>query len=38
MPSDEDFDPHLLAEDAFIEEVQSFQFWSGAVEGYLTGQ
>lgn len=38
MPSDEDFDPHVLAEDAFIEEVQSFQFWFGAVEGYLTGQ
>ncbi|RLE21038.1 MAG: hypothetical protein DRJ50_09810 [Actinobacteria bacterium] len=38
MSSDEDFDPHVLAEDAFIEEVQSFEFWFGAVEGYLSGQ
>jgi hypothetical protein len=38
MDSDEDFNPHVLAEDEFIEEVQSFEFWFGAVEGYLSGQ
>lgn len=38
MPLDEDFDPHVLAEEDFIEEVQSFEFWFGAVEGYLSGQ
>ena len=34
----EDFDPHLLDEDAFVEEVQTFEFWFGAVEGYLSGR
>ena len=38
MGSDEDFDPHVLAEEEFIEEVQSFEFWFGAVEGYLSGK
>lgn len=28
-------EPHLLAEDEFRREVQSFQFWFDSVEGYL---
>lgn len=35
IADDDDFDPHLLEEDDFVEEVQSFEFWFGAVEGYL---
>ncbi len=35
---DEEFDPHLLDEDAFVGEVQTFEFWFGAVEGYLSGR
>ena len=31
----EAFEPHLLAEDDFRREVQSFQFWFDSVEGYL---
>jgi len=38
VADDDDFDPHLLDEDAFVGEVQSFEFWFGAVEGYLTGR
>ncbi len=34
----EEFDPHALAEDAFLDEVQSFEFWFEAVEGYLSGK
>lgn len=30
-----DIEPHELDEDAFYDEVQSFEFWFGAVEGYL---
>lgn len=29
------FEPHLLEEDAFLEEVRSFAFWFEAIEGYL---
>lgn len=32
----ETWEPHLLEEDEFIREVQSFSFWFEAVEGYLT--
>lgn len=32
----EDFEPHLLEEDDFLREVQSFSFWFETVEGYLT--
>jgi hypothetical protein len=32
----EDFDPHALAEQDFLDEVHSFQFWFDSVEGYLT--
>lgn len=31
-----EFDPHSLAEDEFFAEVLSFEFWFGAVEGYLS--
>jgi len=30
-----DFDPHSLAEDEFLEEVHSVDFWFQAVDGYL---
>ncbi len=30
-----DFDPHSLAEDEFIDEVHSVDFWFQAVDGYL---
>ncbi len=30
-------DPHGLPEDAFLDEVHSFEFWFQAVEGYLSG-
>lgn len=30
------FEPHLLEEDEFLQEVQSFEFWFETVEGYLT--
>ena len=33
--TDDDFDPHALDEDEFVDEVQTFEFWFGAVEGYL---
>ncbi|MCP3934033.1 MAG: ferritin-like domain-containing protein [Actinomycetia bacterium] len=29
-------EPHALGAEAFFDEVQSFEFWFGAVEGYLT--
>ncbi len=32
---DEAWEPHLLEEDDFLREVQSFSFWFEAVEGYL---
>ena len=32
-----DVDPHQLGEEAFLEEVQSFEFWFQSVEGYLSG-
>lgn len=32
---DDSWEPHLLDEDEFIREVQSFTFWFEAVEGYL---
>jgi 1,2-phenylacetyl-CoA epoxidase catalytic subunit len=32
----DDFDPHALAEQDFLDEVHSFQFWFDSVEGYLT--
>ena len=35
VDADDEFDPHLLDEAAFVEEVQSFEFWFGAVGGYL---
>lgn len=35
-PSVGEFDPHALGVDAFIAEVQSFEFWFEAVEGYLS--
>ncbi len=35
---DEDFDPHDLDEEAFVGEVQTFEFWFGAIEGYLSGR
>ncbi len=31
-----EFDPHELAEQDFLDEVHSFQFWFDSVEGYLT--
>ncbi|MEE9415594.1 MAG: ferritin-like domain-containing protein [Acidimicrobiales bacterium] len=34
--TDDDFDPHALDQDEFIEQVHSFEFWFQAVEGYLT--
>ncbi len=30
-----DFDPHAMAEEDFLEEVHSFDFWFQAVDGYL---
>ncbi len=33
-----ELDPHQLGEDAFFDEVQSFEFWFQAVEGYLNGR
>jgi 1,2-phenylacetyl-CoA epoxidase catalytic subunit len=30
-----EFDPHALAEQDFLDEVHSFQFWFDSVEGYL---
>ena len=35
---DVDFDPHALDEDAFRDQVHSFQFWFESVEGYLAGR
>ena len=32
----DDFDPHALAEQDFLDEVHSFQFWFDSIEGYLT--
>ena len=32
----DDFDPHALDHDEFIEQVHSFEFWFQAVDGYLT--
>ncbi|MEZ5229407.1 MAG: hypothetical protein R2710_22935 [Acidimicrobiales bacterium] len=32
----DEFDPHALEIDDFIEQVRSFEFWFQAVEGYLT--
>ena len=32
----DDFDPHALAEQDFLDEVHSFQFWFDSVEGYLS--
>lgn len=32
----DDFDPHTLAEQDFLDEVHSFQFWFDSIEGYLT--
>jgi hypothetical protein len=32
----DDFDPHALSEQDFLDEVHSFQFWFDSVEGYLT--
>ena len=29
-------EPHALDADEFLDEVQSFEFWFGAVEGYLS--
>lgn len=34
-PSADTWEPHLLEEDEFLREVQSFSFWFEAVEGYL---
>lgn len=34
----ETIEPHLLSQDEFIREVQSFTFWFEAVEGYLGGR
>lgn len=34
--TEDEFDPHALDEDAFLAEVQSFEFWFQAVEGYLS--
>jgi hypothetical protein len=31
-----EFDPHALAEQDFLDEVHSFQFWFDSVEGYLS--
>lgn len=31
-------DPHDLAEQEFLDEVHSFQFWFDSVEGYLSGR
>jgi hypothetical protein len=31
----QEFDPHLLAEQDFLDQVHSFQFWFDSVEGYL---
>jgi hypothetical protein len=31
----DEFDPHALAEQDFLDEVHSFQFWFDSVEGYL---
>ena len=31
-----EFDPHELAEQDFLDEVHSFQFWFDSVEGYLS--
>ena len=33
----DDFDPHALDEQDFLDEVHSFQFWFDSVEGYLAG-
>ncbi len=32
----DEFDPHALAEQDFLDEVHSFQFWFDSIEGYLT--
>ena len=32
----DDFDPHALDEQDFLDEVHSFQFWFDSIEGYLT--
>jgi Methane/Phenol/Toluene Hydroxylase len=32
----DEFDPHALAEQDFLDEVHSFQFWFDSVEGYLS--
>jgi hypothetical protein len=32
----DDFDPHALTEQDFLDQVHSFQFWFDSVEGYLT--
>ncbi len=32
----DDFDPHALEPDEFVEQVRSFEFWFQAVEGYLS--
>jgi hypothetical protein len=32
----DEFDPHALAQQDFLDEVHSFQFWFDSVEGYLT--
>lgn len=36
MISDDDFDPHALTQQDFLDEVHSFQFWFESVEGYLS--
>jgi 1,2-phenylacetyl-CoA epoxidase catalytic subunit len=33
-----EFDPHALAEQDFLDEVHSFQFWFESVEGYLANR
>ena len=32
----DEFDPHALAEQDFLDEVHSFQFWFDSIEGYLS--
>lgn len=32
----DDWEPHGLSVDEFVDQVQSFEFWFGAVEGYLS--
>lgn len=36
MTIDDDFDPHALTQQDFLDEVQSFQFWFDSIEGYLS--